>query len=494
MNVFTVRVLTGIPGSGKSTGLLDDLARRPRNVIWATARRELCDEQASYCFAASQRLASSLSIEAIHSGQRAKEKVGRRIKTALRSRDPGVPRVMMITHEALIALDPAELADWEVVIDEVPDGCVVSDSFSAPACWSTLDRHYALEPVGVGRWHQVLVREGIDPLQRGAIAVDAAKELAAFHKCVLTPGRTVYVDLSDWRDAQAPRRRVSWWSVWTPLSLAGTAGVTITGAGFYDSTAFHITQALHPEAITFERVEPVNLLRRKPQTFRIHYFIQDPGSTAWWDTEEGSRCVVEISRYLERVGFAGYFSCNAEIRPYFRHRFDSLMCNPKQAGTNNLIKHTACAYIYSNKSQESDAAILEVFELDTSQILQAREYEDIRQFVMRGASRDPNYEGVYDVYLYSRDQAEMLGRYLSGHRIAAGVELIPLDEAGIMDVRRPLLDRMSEKTVDSVGFHERCVQRRRADAARQKRNRDAKVAQQMADGTYRRVGRPPKTG
>lgn len=494
MAPFSVRIIDGVPGSRKSLSQLDAIAARPRDVVWASARQQLLDEHAAYCREVSSRRAMSLAVEVIHSGQSVRGTVKRRVETALKAENPNVPRVVMITHEALMALDPADLAGWEVVIDEVPDGCVASGSVSAQASWIGLDQRYSLEPVGIENWHQVRLRGGVEPLQRSAIAQDTASDLAALHKCVHTPGRAVYVDLAAWQDAQALGRKIAWWSVWTPLSLSGTAGVTVIGAGFFQSTAYLVAKALHPDAIRFDRIGPANPVLRKQQTFRIHYFTRHRGSTTWWATDEGSRCLVQLSRHLEDNGFAAFFSCNADILPYFRHRFKAAFCNPKQAGTNRLIDHTACAYIYSNKAQDADKPILQMFDLNASQILQAREYEDIIQFVMRGAPRNPHYEGPYDVYLYSQDQAEMLMRYLIKHGIAAAVELIPVLEAGIMDVQTPASDRSKEGAVDPLGHQERIDQRRRADALRQKRRRAERVAQQKADGTHRRAGRPLKAG
>lgn len=494
MSLFVVRVLVGVPGSRKSLGQLDEIAACPRNVVWAGVRQRLIEEHAAYCRDASSRVATSLMVEVIHSGQSVSGTVKRRIETALRARDCAVPRVVMITHEALMALDPADLSAWETMIDEVPDGCVASGSVSAQASWIGLEQRYTLEPVGLDGWHQVRPRGGVEPLQRSAIAQDAASGLAGLHRCVHTPGRAVYVDLADWQDAQTPGRKVAWWSVWTPLSLAGTAGVTIIGAGFFRSTAYLVARALHGDAIRFDRIEPANPIPRKRQTVRIHFFTRHGGSTTWWTTDEGSRCLVQVSRYLEDKRFAGYFACNSEVVAYFRHRLKAVMCKPKQAGTNKLIEHTSCAYIYSNKPQDADKAILQVFDLDASQILQARESEDIIQFVLRGAPRDPNYEGAYDVYLYGQDQAEMLMRYLKEHGIATEVELVPVLEAGIMEVRRPASDRPQDGVVDPLGHQERMDQRRRADALRQKRRRAVKVAQKKADGTHRQVGRPKKAG
>ena len=138
-------IYSGIPGSGKSTTLLNTIATQPCRVLWAAARTQLIDEQAADCRAYAAAQGSRLMIELIHSAQPAqKGRVGRRMQTALQTHQATEHIVVMITHEALFGLDPALLAGWHVVIDEVPDGCVASGSFTAQASWSMLERHYNL--------------------------------------------------------------------------------------------------------------------------------------------------------------------------------------------------------------------------------------------------------------------------------------------------------------------------------------------------------------
>lgn len=491
---MNVTIYSGIPGSGKSRTLLNTIATQPCRVLWAAARTQLIDEQATDCRAYATAQGSHPVIEVIHSMQPGqKGRVGRRLETTLQTHQASEHVVVMITHETLFGLDPKLLSGWHVVVDEVPDACVASGSFTARASWSMLEHHYKLAPVGDGKWWHVVRREDVEALKRGEITMDAAKDIAPFHQCVLTPGRTDFVDLGDWQDARHLRRKVRWWSVWTPMSLADAASVTIAGAGFFHSLAYHAARMFEADAITFEKAGPLAGVVRGQQNFRIHYYTEHPGSTEWWKTEEGSRCLVQISRHLERIGFAGYWSCNTDIRAYFRHRFGGVMCDPKQAGTNGLRHYTACAFFYSNKAQEADSAILEVLGLDREAVLQVREYEDIRQFVMRGAPRNPGFCGTYDVYLYSHDQAEMLQRYLVENGIAVEVVLVPVDEAGVMDVVRPAPKRSGSASTDPLGHQQRVAKRKKTDADRQQRYRDQDVARRKAEGTHRKAGRPRKT-
>jgi len=270
----------------------------------------------------------------------------------------------------------------------------------------------------------------------------------------------------------------------------------ITGAGFFNSLAYHATQWLHDGAITFEEV---NIGQRVQRTGRpkvtIFFYTRQEGTTVWWRTHEGSRCIVQISRWLEQIGFDGFWSCNDEIQPYFRHRFPGVTCSPKLAGSNNLIEHTSCAYIYSNKAQDADNAIMEVLDLNRESIKRSRETEDLIQFVMRGAIRRPEFAGSYDVHLYSLDQAEELKRYLVENDIAdaSDVAIVPVVDAGIMNVERPVSASSQAKAEHSpLTAEERREKKKENDRVRAQKKRDAEKQRKVDDGTYRPPGPPRK--
>src|ERR1700712_1984116 len=160
-----VTIHSGIPGSGKSTTLLNTICGQPCRVLWAAARTQLIDEQATDCRAYASAQGSHPEIEVIHSAQPGKKgRVGRRLETTLQTHRASEHIVVMITHEGLFGLDLNLLAGWHVVIDEVPDGCVASGSFTAQASWSMLEHHYRLEPVGDGTWWQVVPRDDVEAL------------------------------------------------------------------------------------------------------------------------------------------------------------------------------------------------------------------------------------------------------------------------------------------------------------------------------------------
>jgi hypothetical protein len=100
------------------------------------------------------------------------------------------------------------------------------------------------------------------------------------------------------------------------------------------------------------------------------------------------------------------------------------------------------------------------------QIERAREIEDIIQFVFRGDLRNPDSTTDYIVYLYDRHQTEALGRYITEQGLGT-VELVPVVEAGLLDVRRPARGRPASVSVDQRSQEDRREKRRAKNAKAQ---------------------------
>jgi hypothetical protein len=195
---------------------------------------------------------------------------------------------------------------------------------------------------------------------------------------------------------------------------------------------------------------------------------------------------------LESIGFSGYWASNSDIENFFFGRFDGAdQGGPKMAGTNSLRHHTACAMIYSAKATPDDEAIIKALGLNRENVQAAREDEDVFQFVCRGAIRDPNYSGDYTVYVYDFGQAQRLQTRLveSGYN---DVITEPVAEAGILEVVRPDVPRGGKLTLEMITetAAEREVRLRAQDAQRKRDSRKALKDVKIADGTYKKPGRP----
>lgn len=492
---MNLKIYSGAPGSGKTLSVLNDVADTPGRYVIAVPRKELAEEFGAYLRERLDAKTRSATVKTIHSGQTGfREGVGRRIEEAVRDHADSAHCVLLITHEGFLGADPMNFEGWHLRIDEVPDGAVVSDAVNTKTSYAILEKHFALVPLGQGvTWSRVVPLPGVEPATRSAYFGDAAAKLAPLFKLASNPHRLVLIDLADWQDSRF-REQVRYWSIWTPMDASACASMAITGASFFNSMVFHACRMFHGDRIVFEPVRPPPTGPRAKPLITIHYYTRHRGTTEWWEGGEGSLCLVRISQHLEQIDFSGFWSCNKAVRNVFRHRFEqATACEPKQAGTNALRDHTACMFIYSNKAQVADSAALEVLDLSRDDVEKTREREDIVQFAMRGAIRNPAYGGEYAIYLYSQEQAEALHDYLIREGITDRVELHAVTEAGIMDVERPEpKGRYATMTsaADEATAREREEQKLVQDRERKRRQRAAARAEGKANGSYRGRGRP----
>jgi hypothetical protein len=396
-----------------------------------------------------------------------------------------------VTHEGLWTGDLSKFADWHARIDEIPD-TVTSNQFQAGAAYQHLEPSYDLDPVGDGRWWHVKTKASAPSLNE-VLNDTAAKPLASFHKAARSSSG-VFVDVSDWRDTRGKKRNIRWWSLWTPLALENFSSVEIACAGYENSVCRHVMKNWFSDRVTFEDRIIGGDVPRASCAVRIQFFTEGhTGSTAFWDTSEGRWCLNQVARYLAGIGGVGYWSGNDVVQKYLEHWFPGRMTAPKLAGTNSLIEHPSCAFIYSNKAQNADSSIMEIFGLTKEDIWQAREVEDAMQFVMRGAIRRPEFDGIYDIYVYDRAQAEALAVRLRNAGISGDVTTIPVQEAGILDHIRP--DSRGSGETEKIDFRshaQRETERRAKDAERKRRSRHKNREEKVAAGTYQPRGRPSK--
>jgi hypothetical protein len=190
------------------------------------------------------------------------------------------------------------------------------------------------------------------------------------------------------------------------------------------------------------------------------------------------------------VSDLGYWSGNEEVTKYFFRRLRGKMVSPKLEGTNFLRSYTSCAYIYSGKALPSDGPSMEVFGLRRADIERAREIEGIIQFVMRGRLRCADFDDDYRVYLYDLHQAQALADYLMTEGIAE-VELIPVEEAGILDYERPVGRKAIEQDAETHEAKKR--KRGEADRRRKSTKRLLERESKRRNGHLRSRGKPRKT-
>ncbi len=467
--------------------MLDEIATVPGCYILAAPRIDLVEEQAARLRSLAR--STALVVVVIHSRQPPRS-VDRRLRQALAGAEGGHV-VVVTTHEGLMGLTRDDFEGWHIRIDELPESAVASNVLGLGASWPALARRYDLAAGSGPGWSRMVLREDADALWMSQILTDVGKGLATPLNLARSRGRAVEVDLTAWEDAGVPGKLVRWRSIWSFAHLAGCASLKVAAAGYSGSIIGHATD--RAGGVSVETVM-VGGPRTGQPGIVIHYYTLHPGSTVWWDGHEGSRCVAAIGEHLRRVGFAGYWSCNASVEPYLRHQVGGTRISPRAAGTNALRDHTACAIVYSSKATGADEAVMAALDIDRTVVQAAREDEDLFQFVTRGAIRDPAYAGDYTIHVYSAGQAERLqARLLAGGYTNVALEAAAA--AGIMDVVRPTSGgrkQGSEQAIETAA--ERKDRRRAQDTARKQRQREAERAEKIRAGMpLPRRGRPPRS-
>ncbi|MCJ2019509.1 hypothetical protein MKK84_19065 [Methylobacterium sp. E-065] len=480
-----IELITGAPGGGKTTEILVEMAACPAPYILAAPRIALIDEHDARL---REMFTDTPVIEPIHSRQGIPGSIDRRLRDALdRATNPHT--VIITTHAAMMGLEPGTIAGWNVRWDENPDAALVSGVVGLGASWRTMAALYDLMPGAEPGWFRVIRRPDVQPVTLSQHLNDVGKQLVELHRLAGSSVRIVEVDVESWEDAGVPRRKVRWRSIWSFAALAGCASLRVAAAGYSGSLTDHAVRRAGGVRVEETRLD---YHRTAQPAIKIHWFARHPGSTGWWATAVGKRCLVAVSRHLEAIGFDGYWASNSAIENFFVGRFDRAeKCRPKLAGTNSLRHHTSAALIYSAKATPDDAAIITALGLDAATITSSREDEDVFQFIFRGAVRERDYTGPYDIYLYDLGQAERLRDRLLGAGLV-DVTLDAVSDAGIIDVVRTTRVRrakvIAEITPETAA--DRRERRRAKDTERKRRKRaEAKRVQQLS-GDLPTRGRP----
>ena len=251
-------------------------------------------------------------------------------------------------------------------------------------------------------------------------------------------------------------------------------------ADFFKAAPFLETQKVYAQPNKGKTAERLTEARRDIEgrgvaqpAITIYFFTRGhEGTTTFWKTSPGRLMVKHVCDHLgKKLLKSGYWSGNGVVEVLMDHRLKAKFIKPLAMGLNKHRAAKDCAFIYSAKSTNDDKAVMEVFKLTEDDIRHAREDDAVAQFVMRGALRDGAYDGPYAIYLYSESQAERL----RDHLIKIGfttVELAPVDEAGIMDSKRPKSGRRAP-TPEEIQAKER--KRLDDDAARKRDERADKA-------------------
>lgn len=458
---LNIRLLTGIPGNGKTAKIRREILGNKGLYLYAAPTTNLIEEQHRSLCAEPQ----NIHVEAIHSKTKGQGRVTERLMEAKKAIENANLQhaVLLTTHESILSNELPCFAGWHVYIDESINALrsgVITRSFGGDILSSNFD----LDLLESNGWSELKPRINC-PRWQDLERDDSSRAQAEFYRLAFS-GRGVFVKATSLQSAGP----LQWVWVWSPLSLKGAASVTLAGAAFKSSVEFKVWKRHFAEALSITE-EPVSRSRPGCPTVRIHSFTEaHEGSTTFWDTSEGRHCLNQIVNYLANdVPGLGFWSANEVAWKYMEHRTPGKRLPPKVAGLNEYADLTSCALIYSAKPTPDDAPIQDLFGIANDELLEAREAEDIAQFIYRGAVRSPTFSGAFDIYLYSHRQAEQLRARLISDGVVADAELVPIHAAGIMEFKRSESASPSREPITDAERRQRdCTRKRekRALAAR----------------------------
>lgn len=413
-----IEVLDGPPGSGKSTVMRDEAEAVGGRYVFAYPTIPLLREQAK-----ALRAAGKLIVNEVHSKSPGKGTVKRRLAEAMNdAASSGIRDVAVLTtHETFMGCDPTTFTDWHIRIDEAPVAAQ-SGKVRIPTSRDIFKAKFGLAPVGTKGWHEVQLLDEADRWTDIA-ADDLTARMAEFMKQAARPAG-VYVDVSSWDE-----RSFRWCAIWSPHVFEGIpSSMTIAGASY----AHSIGALIAKDRVRF-RYRSVPMARSETPTIRIHYFTHaHRGTSTFWATSEGRKMVVQVCDYLTKyVPDLGFWSGNDVVKILMEHRLSGQMIDAKALGRNEYDDLRSCAFIYSSTVTPDDEPLKELAQLTDAQIERAREEEDVLQFAMRGAIRKRDFGGDYDIYLYTKKQADDLALKLNASQVGI-VTVIPITAAGIL--------------------------------------------------------------
>lgn len=470
MAKMKVTVLTGPQGSGKSKVMRDEAIAQPGLYLFASPTHELIDEQVKDF----RRDARGLKLWAVHAKTGGKGKVEERLEFARSEivREGHRHAVILTTHDAIMGSDLSAFTGWHARIDEAP-AAVQAGSFNISEVRAALKERFDIYSRPNHEWASLTLK-GNKPSWNKLGQSLGAKELGEFYKQAANPMR-VFVRTPDW-DAKDD---IDWFSMWSPLELAGLASVQIAGSSYTSSVGYLGAKALFDDLLEFDERD-VPVVRTHQPSINIHYFTDSHrGSTTFWGTSDGRLQIKQVCDHLAKtLPKVSFWSGNTVVQHLMEHRLKGELIAASAAGLNKHRMKQHCAIIFSGKATNADKGMMAVFGLTKEDIECAREGELIAQFAMRGAIRNLEFDGAYDIYVYEKVQADRLKAHFD-KLLFTNIELAPVDEAGLMKVRRKSDGPTDQEKADKKAA-------RKKKAADRQREKRAKAAQAAG----REVGRP----
>ncbi|WP_313396495.1 DEAD/DEAH box helicase family protein [Atlantibacter hermannii] len=191
---------------------------------------------------------------------------------------------------------------------------------------------------------------------------------------------------------------------WKELSKYIGLPITFMGANFENSLIYKAK----PEIFT--KIELTDLQQRKVsvhQRLKVYYFSENTKLSKTWKSNNSEK-LQQVYEYLdtELSGQKFYWTNNNKDS----HKLQNgTKISPDARGLNDYQDFNTCVWLACMRPDDTEAKLCELLLGITGEdIHQAREYENLHQFALRGVSRQFDSTETQIVYVFDKWQAESL--------------------------------------------------------------------------------------
>ena len=191
---------------------------------------------------------------------------------------------------------------------------------------------------------------------------------------------------------------------WKDLSKYLGLPVTFMGANFENSLIYKANQGM------FEEISLDDLQQRKvplTERLKVYYFSENIKLSKTWKDRSTAQ-LRRVYAYLSEVldGQEYYWTNNNTDKQKLHEAY---RISPDARGHNDYKDRHTCVWLACMRPDDTEAKLCELLlKITGEDIHQAREYESLHQFALRGVSRQFDSTEQQTVYVFDKWQAESL--------------------------------------------------------------------------------------
>uniref|UniRef100_A0A6M3XKP1 Uncharacterized protein n=1 Tax=viral metagenome TaxID=1070528 RepID=A0A6M3XKP1_9ZZZZ len=438
------------------------MAGEPGRYVFVVDKMAMAKTRRAELLERAERLGLTLHIEVIISDDDLKGdwSVGRRIQEAGADLSGNQHVVVIVTHAGMTRCrDWRGYALWDaIIVDEVPSVLEREDHAGGRFNAHALSGFYGLAPTEVPGISTVTLTDDLT-------LNEVPEDWRAFHRRIAR-GETL-CNISAWSDLTDVASWFSWrmWNV--REALDGVFGEIVFLADAFDqSETFHLMSL--DRQVHFKRFRVATARAWAPRPVTIRYVSEERrAASSRFKSEDHAADMAKVWDWLalETDPFH-LWTANAGVTG--TAEIAGKRVTPKQAGSNEWMAWHKASAIYAAKPSPNERRFYAILGIEADVIVASREAYDLNQFFMRTSLRDPTSTAPVELRCFDRTQAETFAAKLA-EAYGLDAELvhddIALDLSEIRKGGRPPKNGRTRQTPE---------ERRTADAARKKRQRQAK--------------------